>query len=351
MKRVNNLFEKIYDMENLRYAFVKASKHKHSKSYVKEVEEDLDNKLLEIQEMLKNGTYKTSVYKIKEIFEPKKRQIYVLPFFPDRIVHHAIMNILEPIWEKIMYEHSYACRTGKGQHKGSAKCMEFTRKYKYCLQCDISKFYPSINHTILKNILRKKLKDKELLVLLDSIIDSVEGETNVPIGNYISQWFGNLYLNELDTRAKHIYKSKAYIRYCDDFVFFANDKQELINIANDLEIWLKDVLDLKMSKCSLFPVTQGLDFLGYRHFPDKILLRKSTAKKEKKIINSLWRDVNNNSITDWDSALSRIDSIIGWSKHAQCYNFREKLRMSELRSIIWEAKHQKDIIQKSDSRN
>lgn len=334
MKRYGNLYDKICDIDNLRLAFYKASKHKHNKNYVINVESDLENKLIEIQKMLQNGTYQTSVYKIKEIFEPKKRQIYVLPFFPDRIVHHAIMNVLEPIWENIMYEHSYACRIGKGQHRGSTKCMEFVRHYKYCLQCDISKFYPSINHEVLKSILRQKLKDEKLLNLLDSIIDSIDGETNIPIGNYISQWFGNLYLNELDTRAKQLYKSKAYIRYCDDFVFFADNKNELINIARDLDIWLKDKLKLKMSKCSLFPVTQGLDFLGYRHFPDRILLRKRTAKKERKAVLQLWNDVNNNRIHNWKNALSRIDSISGWSKHAQCYNFRRSLCINDLREII-----------------
>jgi len=335
MKRHGNLYEKIYDIENLRYAFKRASKHKHTKSYVKEIEDNLDYYLKEIQTALIEGTYKTSPYKTKYIYEPKKRLIYILPFFPDRIVHHAIMNILEPIWDNLMYYHSYACRKDKGQHKGSRICAEYTRKYKYCLQCDISKFYPSVNHEILKNIIRNKIKDKKLLVLLDNIIDSIEGEKNVPIGNYLSQWFGNVYLNELDTRVKLVYNIKAYERFCDDFCFFSNSKEELNAIKKDLASWLNDTLGLTLSKCSLFPTSQGVDFIGYRHFPNKILLRKSTAKREKKKVLELWNLINNNDRNiDYDKALSVVQSIKGWIRHAQCHNLNEALELDKLLETI-----------------
>ena len=198
MKRHNNLFDKIVDKDNLLLAYKKAKKHKNWQQKVIRVEKDLDNLIEGLRLSLINGTYKTAEYRTKKIYEPKERTIYVLPFYPDRIVHHAIMNILEPIWDNLFISDSYACRNGKGQHKGSQKCMEFVRKNKYCLKCDISKFYPSINHEILKLIIRKKIKCKRTLNLLDTIIDSIDGETNIPIGNYLSQWFGNLYLNELD---------------------------------------------------------------------------------------------------------------------------------------------------------
>ncbi len=334
MKRHGNLYEKIYDMDNLRYAFKRASQHKHSKPYVKEIEDNLDYYLTEIQTSLKEGTYKTAPYRTKYIYEPKKRLIYILPFYPDRIVHHAIMNVLEPIWDNLMYYHSYACRKGKGQHRGSRVCAEYVRKYKYCLQCDVSKFYPSINHAILKKIIRKKIKDERLLVLLDKIIDSVEGEKNVPIGNYLSQWFGNIYLNELDTRAKDVYKSKAYVRFCDDFLFFSSSKDELNAIKRDLSTWLGDTLGLTLSECSLFPTSQGVDFLGYRHFPNKILLRKSTAKRDKKKVIELWDEVNNNDNIDYDKALSIIQSMRGWMKHAQSHNLNKAMKLDELLEVV-----------------
>lgn len=335
MKRHNNLFEKICDIENLRLAFKRAARHKHWQRKIKNVEKDLENKLLALQQSLLDGTYKTSAYKTKKIYEPKERLIYILPFYPDRIVHHAIMNVLEPIWDKLMYYHSYACRKDKGQHAGSRKCMEYVRQYKYCLQCDVSKFYPSVNHDVLKDILRRKIKDKRLLKLLNEIIDSADGETNVPIGNYLSQWFGNLYLNELDERVKHGYKVKAYARYCDDFVFFGNDKAELNRIKADLVPWMQERLKLKLSKCSLFPTSQGVDFLGYRHFPNKILVRKRTAKRIKKKMRGLMYRVKHKEITP-KQALSVIASHEGWIKHAQSYNLRQSLHMDNLKQEVLE---------------
>ena len=122
------------------------------------------------------------------------------------------MNVLEPIWDNLFIHNSYACRKGKGQHRGSTKCAEYVRKNKYCLKCDIKKFYPSINHDILFNIIKKKIKCKKTLNLLHDIIYSIEGETNTPIGNYTSQWFGNLYLNELDMYVKHVLKILTRLR-------------------------------------------------------------------------------------------------------------------------------------------
>lgn len=333
MKRHSNLFEQICDIENLRLAFKRASRHKHRQRKIKNVEKDLENKLLALQQDLLSGEYKTSAYKTKKIYEPKERIIYILPFYPDRIVHHAIMNVLEPIWNNLMYYHSYACRKNKGQHAGSRKCMEYVRKYRYCLQCDVSKFYPNVNHAILKEILRKKIKDKRLLLLLDEIIDSAEGDKNVPIGNYLSQWFGNLYLNELDERVKHVYKIKPYLRYCDDFVFFGNDKAELNKIKADISKWMYSRLKLKLSKCSLYPTSQGVDFLGYRHFPNKILVRKRTAKRVKKNVRGLIYKIRHKEITP-EQALSTIASHEGWIKHAQTYNLRKFLHLEELKQEV-----------------
>lgn len=300
MKRHNNLFDKIVDKDNLLLAYKKAKKHKSWQQKVIRVEKDLDNLIEELRLSLINGTYKTAEYRTKKIYEPKERTIYVLPFYPDRIVHHAIMNILEPIWDNLFISDSYACRKNKGQHKGSQKCMKFVRKNKYCLKCDISKFYPSINHEILKLIIRKKIKCKRTLNLLDTIIDSIDGETNIPIGNYLSQWFGNLYLNELDMFMKHDNKIKCYIRYCDDFLLFSNDKALLKEMAIKIKDYVENILKLRLSKCNLFPTSQGIDFLGYRHFSSGyILVRKTTAKRMKKRIRRLKEVLLMNKFSDF----------------------------------------------------
>jgi retron-type reverse transcriptase len=288
MKRYGNLFSKVVALDNIENAFTKAKKGKSWQEKVQIVEKNKDYYLNKIKNSLINKTFRTSKYNTKMIYEPKQRLIYVLPFFPDRIVQHAIMNVISPIWESMMIHDSYSCRKGKGQHLGSKQSMEDVMRNKYCLQCDISKFYPSISHNILYNIVQKKIKDKDMLWLLNDIIYSIDGGKNVPIGNYTSQWFGNLYLNELDMRVKHIYKIKDYIRYCDDFVLFFNNKKELNEIAKDVKTFLQEKLDLTLSKCSLFHTSQGLDFLGYRHFPNgKILVRKRTIKRLTKMLKGM----------------------------------------------------------------
>ena len=297
MKRHGNLFEKIVDMDNLRQAYYNARRGKSWQRAVIKFNEDIESNLISIRNSLVDKTFTTSSYKTKFIHEPKKREIYILPFTPDRIVQHAIMNVIEPIWEGLFVYDSYACRVGKGIHAGSRRAMEFIRRNSYCMQCDIAKFYPSIDHEILFNIIKKKIKCSETLDLLYDIISSIPGEKNIPIGNYTSQWFGNLYMNELDQYLKRECGAKCYIRYCDDFVIFSNSKVELNSLAGEIVDFLTNKLKLSLKKCSIFPVSQGLDFLGYRHFKDYILLRKSTAKRVVKRLRKLPNELDKGNIT------------------------------------------------------
>ncbi len=329
MKRYGNLYGKITDIENIRSAYEKAKKGKSWQNTVQKFEANLEENLLGIQKMLIDKTYQTSGYVTKKIYEPKERLIYKLPFAPDRIVQHAIMNILEPIWEKLFISDSYACRKNKGIHAGSKKTIEYVRRNKYCLKGDMAKFYPSMNHDVLYKIICRKIKDQDVLDLLKNIIYSIGGETNVPIGNYTSQWFGNLYLNELDQRVKNVYKIKDYIRYCDDFLLFSNDKDLLHNILIDMEIFINTELKLKLSKKDIFQVSRGVDFLGYRHFRKFILLRKSTTKRVKKRIKQL-PYLYNNGIVTRDQFRSSLASTLGWMKWANCYNLRQKLGIDKL---------------------
>jgi hypothetical protein len=238
---------------------------------------------------------------------------------------------------------SYACIEGKGLHVGSQRTMEFVRANKYCLKCDISKFYPSIKHDILFNILKRKIKCKDTLNLIKAIIYGIGGGQNVPIGNYTSQWFGNIYLNELDQHVKHVYKVKNYVRYCDDFLFFHNDKAELRRIAKDLKGYLDKTLGLKMSKCELFPVSQGVDFLGYRHFPKYVLLRKSTAIRVKRRLKILPKLLAAGRIT-LEYFRSCIASYGGWMRWANCHNLSLKLQLDKLQEILDAGKAQAQAI-------
>lgn len=321
-------------MENLRLAYIKSRRGKSYQDKVKKVDADAETYLEQLHDMLINETYHTSEYKTKIIKEPKVRTIYILPYFPDRILHHAIMNVLEPIWDNRMTYHSYSCRQGKGQHKGSKVCMNYTKRNKYCFKCDISKFYPNINHEILKKILRRKIKCKKTLKLLDEIIDSIAGEINVPVGNYLSQWFGNLYMNEFDDYVKHSLRIRYYIRYCDDFCIYSNNKKELQIIKMLVAAFLRVKLKLKLSKCDIFPTTQGVDFLGYRHFPKGYLLaRKTTARRVKRRFKKIIPLLNKGKI-NVDQAISIVASTKGWLKHCNSYNLIKSIRLEEVDKYV-----------------
>lgn len=343
MKRHGNLWESFINKDNLHLAFKKARKNKNWQTKIKRLLPKEDQLIDSLQQSLISGTFTTSEYRTRKIYEPKERLIYILPFFPDRVVHHAIMNVLEPIWDNLLISDSYACRVGKGQHTGSRRCMQFVRRYKYCLKCDVSKFYPSVDHAILKAVIRKKLKDQRLLSILDNVIDSVEGGKNVPIGNFLSQWFGNIYLNELDMWLKHTMKVKAYLRYCDDFCLFSNDKAELHRLGAEIKAFCASKLALRLSKCEVFPTTQGVDFLGYRHFHQGyILVRKSTAKRMFKRLAKIPCRIAKGTL-DHTRAVSQLASAEGWMKHANAHNLRKALKLEHLKEVLtaYERSHAK----------
>lgn len=334
MKRHGNLWDKVIDMDNLKLAFALASAGKRNRDEVKVIANNLDYYLNKLRQMLIDGTFHTSKYTTRIIHEPKERIIYILPFYPDRIVHHAIMNVLEPIFERMFIYDSYSCRKDKGPHKGSTKCMKYVIKNKWCLKGDISKFYPTINHRVLKRILKRKIKDRKLLTLLFDIIDSIDGDVNLPIGNYISQWLGNLYMNQLDMFVKHTLHFKEYIRYCDDFCLFANSKEELLVVGAMIHKFIEDNLMQGLSKWDLFKTSRGVDFLGYRHFSNgKILVRKSTVKRLKVCAKETIYLLKHGFIS-CDQARSKIASVTGCICHANSHNLYEKLHIDEIRRFI-----------------
>jgi hypothetical protein len=308
VKRLGHLFEQICTLENVQLADERARKHK-SKNYGV-IKHDL-NKEIENQsllESLKNLTYKTSEYSTFTIYEPKERLIFRLPYFPDRICHHTLMNILEPIWVKTFIHHTYSCIKGRGIHKLNKDLFKTLQKdvegTKYCLKLDIRKFYPSIDHDVLKGIIRRKIKDKQLLFILDGIIDSADG---VPIGNYLSQYFANLTLTYFDHWLKEEVKVKYYFRYADDIVVLSDSKDFLRSVLLAIKIFLKHNLKLKIKdNYQIFPVeSRGIDFVGYKFFHTHILLRKSIKSKMKKLTNKH---------LDREELKTRLSSYFGWMK-------------------------------------
>lgn len=332
VKRYGNLFEKICSIENLEIAFYKAARHKRKYNEVIKYEQNLVENLRELQQELINGTYHTGKYRVKTIYEPKKRIIYILDF-KHRVAQWAIINVLEDILVRMLTKDTYSCIKKRGMHKASLRTTEFINKYNYVLKMDIHHFYPSVRQDILYRLIERKFKDKKLLALLSDIIFSFPGNRNIPIGNLSSQHFGNFYMKELDRYILETLKCKAYIRYCDDFVLFSNDKKELKDWKYKIIEFLKENLDLKLSKCDIYPFNRGVDFMGYRHFRGYNLVRKSTAQKVKRRIPRVVKQVNTGEITP-DRFRSVIDSTLGWIDWANSYNFIKSTKILEYRREV-----------------
>ena len=330
MKRYNNLFDKIVSLDNLYEADKKARRQKSHRPEVMLFDKNKDKLLLDLQRKLINGEYETSEYYVFKIYEPKEREIFKLPYYPDRIVHHAIMNIMEPIWVSAFVKGTYSYIRKRGIHK-ALKDVKFALKdeinTQYCLKLDIRKFYHSIDHDILKTIIRKKIKDKRLLSLLDEIIESAQG---VPIGNYLSQFFANLYLTYLDHWIKEQKKVRYYFRYADDIVILGGDKQQLRDLFYNIQDYLNNKLKLNFKdNWQIFKVdSRGIDFVGYRVFHTHTLLRKRIKKKFCKKINKLNKKQN----LDKDTYKQKICSYIGWIKYCNGRNLLNK--MSKYKELL-----------------
>lgn len=333
MKRIGNLYEKVISLENLRSADALARRGKARSYGLQKHDANRDANIFSLHETLKANAYKTSEYHIFSMVTDagKMREIYRLPYFPDRIMHHAIMNVMEPIWVSVFTTDSYSCIKGRGIHGALKKLksdLRDTENTRYCLKLDIKKFYPSINHDILKAILAKKIKDPQLLNLLYEIIASAPG---VPIGNYLSQFFANLYLTYFDHYVKEVLHVKYYYRYADDMVLLAPDKQTLHNWFDSIQNYLNNNLALTVkSNYQLFPVaSRGIDFVGYVFRHTHIRMRKTIKKNFARKVARLKKQQNITS----DSFIQLVCSYNGWAKHCNSINLLNKLYKNEQSSI------------------
>lgn len=330
MKRIGNIYSKIYDIENLREAHKNASKGKGWYEEVREINLNPDVYLYQLQDMLINKTYHTSPYVVFTRCEGgKEREISKLPYFPDRICHWAILQIIEPILINNMITDTYSAIPGRGIHYGMRRVRKALEEdpegCRYCLKLDMRKYYPSISHDILKEKYARLIKDKDVLWLLGEIIDSTEGDTGVPIGNYLSQYSGNLYLSCLDHWVKEEKHIRHYFRYMDDIVILSDSKEQLHGLADDIKEYADRELKLKVKdNWQVFPTyTRGLDFLGYRFFGKYTLLRKTTCKsmklRAKRVANKIsgGRGMN---YSDWCS----MNSYHGWLMHCNAYRLSKK---------------------------
>ena len=328
MKRVGYIYEKIYEYENVKLAVMKASLGKRSRNYVKKRLQYLDKTISDIQAMLKNQTYVPSPYEIKKILDgasQKERIIYKPRFYPDQIIHWALILQIQDIILKGMYKYTCGSVPGRGTSYGQKIIRKWLDKdyknTKYCFKADITKFYPSININILKNMFYKKIKDKNCIWLINKILDSADD--GLPIGNYTSQWFSNFFLQDLDHYIKEVLNVKYYIRYVDDIVILGGNKKELHKVKLKIEEYLY-IIDLKIkNNWQVFPIkSRDIDFLGLRFYRHKTTLRKRNSLRIRRRLNKIYKK----DFLNYKDACA-IVSYWGWIKRTDSYTFyNEKIR-------------------------
>jgi len=323
MKRAGFLYEKIHTYENLCIAFQKASKGKQLRPEVIEYKQSFDSNINKLRIDLINHTPDVGNYYFFKVYDPKQRDICAA-CFPERVLHHAIMNICEPILDKYAIEDSYACRNKKGSHAAVQRAKYFCKSNKWYLKLDIKKYFDSIDHLILIDLLARKIKDTYFLDLIFKILDTYHTKKGkgVPIGNLISQHMANFYLGKFDHWIKEDLRIKAYIRYMDDFVIFGHKRIDLKNILEKIIIFLAKNLSLKLKEnIQLNRVKYGIPFLGYLVFPEKIKL--SSASK-KRFINK-YRDYEMNCIKEYwtiDEMIRHMEPLLEFTKKANSHGFR-----------------------------
>jgi hypothetical protein len=282
MKRYGNLWNEITDIETLRYAHNQAKRGKGHYSAVKRVEQDVEGHLLQLREMLLNKTFTTGEYQEEDRIEGgKMRRIYKLPYYPDRIVQHALMAVCGPIFRRSLIRDTFQSLPERGTADARKRVQKMMKSnpQRYALKMDIRKYYPNINNSLMKQAVRKKIKCKDTLWLIDNILDSCQG---LPIGNLTSQYFGNVFLTEFDWWVKQELKARYYFRYCDDLVLFSNNKQELRYWRSEIEQRLNSIkLEIKPDWQIYDTQKQGVDFVGYVFSPTSTRLRKTIASRFK----------------------------------------------------------------------
>jgi retron-type reverse transcriptase len=304
---MDDLFSKVIDFTNFHKAYKDARNCKRYRSSILKFGYNLEENLLALRWKIINKTYRHGRYREFVVTDSKKRIIKAAPF-RDRVAHHAVCNIIEPIFERSFIFDSYACRRGKGTHAAIVRLEHFIKELKsclsatksdssktitnrrerdgktqpikiYCLKCDISKYFDNVNHIILIEMIKQKIKDKNVLWLLNEIIES--NPNGIPIGNLTSQLFANIYLNKLDHFVKRELHEKYYIRYMDDFLILGINKEHLYENKERIKFFLRDHLKLELhpKKAEIFPIDHGIDFLGYIIRDGRRYLRKSTVKR------------------------------------------------------------------------
>jgi retron-type reverse transcriptase len=343
MKRHGNLWPRLISFPNLLHAARKAERGKRFRPNVLAFHLDLEPNLWQLHHELAHKTYRPGPYRTFTIHEPKTRLISAAPY-RDRIVHHALCNVLEPIYERSFGAHSYACRKDKGSHAAVRRAQRLARRFPWALKADILQFFPSLDHQVLKTQLLRKLKDPHVLWLAGLLIDHSNPQEPVldwfpgddlftpsqrrrglPIGNQTSQFCANVYLDPLDHFISDTLGCGAYVRYVDDLLLFSRDRQHLHSLRNRIEDFLTGLrLRLHPRKSTIFPALLGIRFLGYRVWPTHRKLVKDNVWRFRRRLRDLQHRYAENRI-DYDAVHPRLASWIGHARQADTRQLRERL--------------------------
>lgn len=345
-KTFKHLYPQVCAYENLYAAFHAARKNgKRQKAQVAAFEYHLENELARLQKELTSKTYHPGAYHNFYVYERKRRKISAAPF-RDRVVHHALCRVIQPIFDARMIHDSYACRLGKGTHRALDRAQHFSRAHPYALQCDVAQFFPSIDHAILRGMLARYLADDDVLWLIDQVLASganvlteeyemqyfpgddlfaVNRPRGLPIGNLTSQFWANVYLNELDYFVKHELHCTAYVRYADDFILFGDTKPTLHEWRQRIIEFLETIrLRLHEERASVFPTRDGLTFLGFRVFHDHRRLRNDNARLFARRLREMNQAYARHEIT-LDKMTERVKSWIAHARHGNTYRLRARI--------------------------
>lgn len=343
MKTFKHLYPSIYQFENLLKAAKNATRGKSSRPDVLAFNYKLEENILQLIRELREQSYTPGPYRTHYIYEPKKRMISAASF-RDRVVHHALINIIGPLFERRFIFDSYANQDDKGTHRAIRRVQGFMRKARYCLKFDVKKYFPTIDHEILKNEIRRVIADPDMLWLVDKIIDNsnpqepvldyfpgddlitpVERRRGLPIGNLTSQFFANVYLNPMDHFIKETLRCRFYARYVDDGVMLDDDPDQLWHYLSETKKFLlKYRIKLHPRKCHLRPVTSGVTFLGQVVFPYHRLLKDQNVKRFTKKMKRFVQQYRIGEIS-WREINASVQSWMGHARQANTYQLRKSI--------------------------
>jgi len=325
VKRYGDLFDRIIDPDNIKLAYYKACKGKRDTQAVKQFDVSLQSNLADLRSKLLHPQFVWGPYRYFKIYDPKERVISAASF-DERILQHAIMNILDPCFERHYIHHSYACRKGKGTHRAVIRAFEWTRSRGWFLKLDIRKYFDSIDHKIVNTALQTLIKDQRVLALLDGLLASYQTVPGygVPIGNLTSQYFANLYLSTLDHFILEELGFGAYVRYMDDFVLWGDNKPVLVEAAAAIKGYLESKLGLRLKVALVGKCKQGLPFLGFLIKSEGIFLLQKTKSRMISRANEIEQLLTYERITEYQAAC-RATSVNASVTIARSQAFRAKL--------------------------